>query len=129
MEIKWREVTWYSQLLAVVLFVGVFVLGYWLGGRNSTETISEEPAEPEKHLVSYSCKDEKAIIATYKTQAVEVALSDGRMLTLLQTISASGIRYANDDESIIFWSKGKGAFLVENDVTTYEDCVESPIPV
>lgn len=29
---QWGRVTWYSQLLAIVLFVGIFVLGYYLGG-------------------------------------------------------------------------------------------------
>jgi len=31
MKIEWRKVTWYSKLLAVVLFVGVFILGLYLG--------------------------------------------------------------------------------------------------
>lgn len=129
MTIKWKEVTWYSQLLAIILFVGVFALGYWLGQKNTGETVTKEPLEEEKHLVSYSCKDEKALIATYKAQSVEVALSDGRMLKLPQTLSGSGVRYANDEESIIFWTKGNGAFLVEGEVTTFEDCIESPLPI
>jgi hypothetical protein len=29
--IRFKQVTWYSQLLAVVLFVGVFALGFYLG--------------------------------------------------------------------------------------------------
>jgi membrane-bound inhibitor of C-type lysozyme len=33
--------------------------------------------------------------------SVEIILSDGRNFNLPQTISASGIRYANDDESLI----------------------------
>ncbi len=31
MRIKWNEVTWYSKILAIILFVGVFWLGFYLG--------------------------------------------------------------------------------------------------
>ena len=31
MEIKWNQVTWYSTLLAVILYVGTFTLGFYLG--------------------------------------------------------------------------------------------------
>jgi hypothetical protein len=30
-SIEWNKVTKYSQLAAIVLFVGVFSLGFWLG--------------------------------------------------------------------------------------------------
>lgn len=30
-EIEWNKVTWYSKLLAVILFVAVFFLGFYLG--------------------------------------------------------------------------------------------------
>jgi len=44
----------------------------------------------------------------------------------MQAISASGARYANTDESIVFWNKGDTAFIQEGDVTTYENCVVVP---
>jgi hypothetical protein len=31
MNIKWQEVTWYSQIVAIVLFIGIFALGFYLG--------------------------------------------------------------------------------------------------
>jgi uncharacterized protein YecT (DUF1311 family) len=48
-RIKWRSVTWYSQLLALVLFVGVFALGFHLGKRyeSGAQTTSTEP-QPEQ---------------------------------------------------------------------------------
>jgi hypothetical protein len=54
---------------------------------------------------------------------VEIALGDGRQLTLAQTISGSGIRYATASEAIIFWSKGNGAFITESNVQTYSGCI------
>jgi membrane-bound inhibitor of C-type lysozyme len=35
-------------------------------------------------------------------------------MTLLQTISADGVRYANTDDSFVFWSRGNGALVLEN---------------
>ena len=57
------------------------------------------------------------------TGSVKLILSDGRKINLLQTISADGGRYANRDESIIFWNKGDTAFIDENSTTTFINCI------
>jgi hypothetical protein len=44
--------------------------------------------------------------ATFYADKVELMLSDGRSLSLPQVMSASGARYANKDESFVFWNKG-----------------------
>jgi hypothetical protein len=31
MKIEWNKVTWYSKLLAVVIFVATFYLGFYFG--------------------------------------------------------------------------------------------------
>ncbi|MBP7741267.1 MAG: hypothetical protein KA104_01075 [Candidatus Pacebacteria bacterium] len=31
MNIQWNNVTRFSQLISIALFVGVFALGFWLG--------------------------------------------------------------------------------------------------
>jgi membrane-bound inhibitor of C-type lysozyme len=54
---------------------------------------------------------------------VDLRLGDGRALTLPQTISGSGIRYANA-AGMVFWSKGRVAFIDENDAPTYSGCIE-----
>lgn len=89
--------------------------------------------------VQYSCAEGKSLIAEYfdgptRTAPdgrpipggrVIVTLADGKKLTLPQTLSGSGIRYANDGESFVFWSKGDTAFVEEgrNHTVTYKDCV------
>jgi len=56
--------------------------------------------------------------------SAEIVLSDGRSFNLPQTISADGGRYANSDESFVFWSKGNGALVLENNVEkNYIECV------
>ena len=56
--------------------------------------------------------------------SVAVTLSDGRAMTLPQTISADGTRYANADESFVFWAKGNGAFVTEGNDQTYANCIK-----
>jgi len=56
---------------------------------------------------------------------VVVTLADGTRRTLQQTPSGSGIRYANQGETFVFWSKGDGAFVEEgpSQTQTYSGCV------
>ena len=56
--------------------------------------------------------------------SVSISLSDDRQMTLPQTISADGTRYANADESFVFWAKGNGAFITEGTQQTYSGCIE-----
>ena len=96
---------------------------YWLG-HNSTS-----PTAPT-NTVSYSCNGGASITAAYyegekqpapapgepptPSGSVALALSDGRAMTLLRTLSADGLRYANADESFVFWSKGDSVLVLEN---------------
>ena len=76
---------------------------------------------------TFLCDSEKSIATTFHTgteQGVDLVLSDGRSLSLPQTISASGARYATSGEELVFWNKGNTAFVLENDTETYTNCVE-----
>lgn len=90
--------------------------------------------------VNYMCNETKTIDAAfYRTPAetssvvgqppvpqgsATLILSDGRTLELPQTISADGARYANADEAFVFWSKGNGALVLENnEEAEYIGCV------
>ncbi len=58
------------------------------------------------------------------TGSVALSFNDGSNMTLPQTISADGTRYANADESFIFWGKGNGAMVLENNVQkNYQNCI------
>ncbi|MBP9711340.1 MAG: MliC family protein [Candidatus Pacebacteria bacterium] len=119
-----------KKIVLVVLVLAVAAGAYWYGVGTSRSVVAD---------VAYVCTEGKTIHATYyegkkievapgeqpvPTGSVDVVLSDGRSMTLPQTLSASGIRYANQDESLIFWSKGSGAFVVEGDAETYSGCTE-----
>ncbi len=43
MNIEWNRVTWYSKIIAVILFVTIFFLGYWLGTMNVEKVYVEVP--------------------------------------------------------------------------------------
>ena len=110
------------------------------GNENVSLISSSSPLSVIAQVV-YNCNDNKTIDATFyngKSRSVNpgeppvpsgsvgIILSDGRSFNLPQTISADGGRYASNDESFIFWSKGAGAFIEENNKTTFENCkVES----
>lgn len=75
--------------------------------------------------VQFVCNDKKEIVATFGTKKVSLRLSDGRALDLSQAISASGARYANSDETFVFWNKGNTAFIEEgaSQQQTYLGCM------
>ena len=56
-------------------------------------------------------------------KAAYLTLSDGREISLPQGPSGSGARYANADDSFVFWNKGNTAFIEESGKTTYSGCV------
>ncbi len=125
---------------ALFILGGIVIIGLlmWLLGSQPTknfETSTEESASSTNIKTEtavdigaditdalFICDDKKAIGANFHKKGVILNLSDGRNLTLPQTISASGARYANSDESFVFWNKGDTAFIDEKGVRTYENC-------
>ncbi len=109
----------------ILLIIGLLLIGagVYLVVANH---LTPNTAAPSANIVSYACDGGKTIAATYASSSVAIALSDGRSLTLPQTVSGSGIRYeqgAGTNQDVVFWSKGDNAFLTENNVTTYDNCV------
>jgi membrane-bound inhibitor of C-type lysozyme len=82
-------------------------------------------AETPVASATFNCKDGKSIAATFYADEVDLKLSDGRSMKVPQAMSGSGTRYANKDESFVFWNKGDTAFVTEgkDEAMTYSDCV------
>jgi membrane-bound inhibitor of C-type lysozyme len=82
-------------------------------------------AETPISTVTFECADDKSIEATFYADKITLSLSDERSMELPQVISGSGTRYANADESFVFWSKGDTAFITEgsDENLTFKDCV------
>src|SRR3989338_7025287 len=110
---------------------------YLLPAGWATTTEGTAPADPLADYagVLFECDREKALKAEFLDGSVRLALSDGRQLSLPQTVSASGAppragephaggRYANTDGSFVFWNKGITAFIEESGTQTYESCLQ-----
>ena len=72
------------------------------------------PACSQEHPgqgVTFACDDGSTIQATFFNRRVKIEKSGTPPLTLSQTISADGARYANGSESFVFWTRGNGAFI------------------
>ena len=137
---EWNRVTWYSQLLAIVLPLIIFGLGFWLGEKKGMDAgmaaagvagdaagTPTQNGDPVISDVTFACDAGKTVRGIFHQNGVQLLLSDGRNMTVPHAISASGARYANDDESFVFWNKGNTAFVTEgtgaNSTTTYANCV------
>ncbi len=87
----------------------------------STPALAETPIA----VAAFKCAKGKSIDATFYADKVDLKLSDGRTMKLPQVMSGSGARYANENESFVFWNKGDTAFVTEgaDEKMTYSDCV------
>ncbi len=74
----------------------------------------------------FSCSSNMSLKADFVSHEVHLVLSDGRRISVPQVVSADGGRYANPDQSFVFWNKGTSAFVQEYGNTTYADCLTTP---
>jgi membrane-bound inhibitor of C-type lysozyme len=97
------------------------------------------PPDAPMSTVRYACQQNKTIVADFydgKSSVgpdgrpvpggrVVVQLSDGRRFGLPQTLSGSGVRYADSGGTFVFWTKGDTAFVEEGSqqTVTYRGCV------
>jgi len=122
--------------------VAIPVLLLWLALSACSDgpPLKAPPPDAPISTVRYQCQQNKTIVADlYDGKSsvgtdgrpipggrAVVQLSDGRKLSLAQTLSGSGVRYADSSESFVFWTKGDTAFVEEGagQTVTYRDCVQ-----
>lgn len=105
-------------ILGVILII--VAAGGWIF---LSESAKDHKSQETLHKAVFVCAGGKSIRATFLSHSVQLALSDGRKLNLDRAVSASGARYADSDESVVFWNKGNTAFVTEGDSTTFSHCV------
>lgn len=106
---------------AITVAIAVFAIIYAPPKREFQPSGKSEAIKAE-----FFCDNGQSIKAIFYRQPsshVDLTLSNGKTLQLPQAISASGARYANADESFVFWNKGDTAFIEENGVMTFTNCV------
>ncbi|MCX6736566.1 MAG: MliC family protein, partial [Candidatus Parcubacteria bacterium] len=116
-------------ILAVIVIVLAIIFIVMYKTRESSPivvepfTVEETAVTPvEDEIINdviFVCTGDKTIGAQFRSSSVDLQLNDGRTMTLPQAISASGARYANADESFVFWNKGDTAFVTEGSETTF----------
>lgn len=113
--------------IIIILTVGFLLRGYIRQQSVVKPKISEQvvssPQEESVIKAVFNCADGKSIQTEFSKEQVKLTLSDGRTWVLPSAISGSGARYANADETQVFWNKGNTAFIEENGQTTFQDCV------
>ena len=121
MKVVWNRVTRFSQAVAIILFVAIFLLGFGLGRHYENGLLLGKPVATAK----FACDGDKVITADFYKHFVHISALGLGSLYLPQTISASGARYANDDESLVFWNKGDTAFVTQGNPNqpTFANCV------
>ncbi len=105
-----------GAIVVVILLLGAI---YYFG----SSKLDQQVATPDT-VVAFACTGGKAIEAGFSDGIVALKLSDGRSFTLEQVISASGARFANEGEAVVFWNKGRTAFLEEAGSPIFVDCVQ-----
>ncbi len=133
-------VIWYGVNMRTSTLAWVVVIIVIIAGIAFALTSGKAPTAPQPVAVAtYVCSGGKTIVASYydgeTTSApspdqpptpggsVALAFDDGSSMKLAQTISADGARYANADESIVFWNKGNGVTFTQNGQQTYMGCL------
>ena|SRR3989344_2609826 len=106
------------------------ILGW---GATTTPVVGEdsavEVAASEQLFASqagklFTCDDGKALKAGFVDANVQIALSDGRIMTLPQTVTSTGeIRYANADGSFVFLNSGSTVSIEESGAITFANCL------
>ena len=103
-----------------------------MSGASAASASAPSAASSGDLAVNFQCDSGKSIAAVFHlstTQGADLALSDGRTMSLSH-VQADGMdEYASADGSVILWSKGQGTFLQEGNQTTYSNCAVASAPM
>ena len=117
MKIIWDQVTRVSQIVAVILFIVVFLAGFFIGNAFEKEKILGAP----KNIINLSCDGTKDIAVKVYQNNLALSLS-GSEKYLTQVIPSHGVRYINEEESLIFWTEDGKAFLEQDGAMVLTNC-------
>jgi heat shock protein HslJ len=114
--------------LATAIVVVLAISWIWQGGTHVQAPITtpNEQTTEQKSVVFVNAQGEE-VAAQFSTSAVTFTQSALGTLTLNQALSASGARYANADESIVFWNKGNEVTISQNDTLIFTGTVKTPV--
>lgn len=112
----------------LIFIIVIILLGYWIW-RTAHHQPTPVVAPTVEQTVSATFYDQttgEATQATFGDRSVTFTNAKLGTMTLPQTISADGGRYANADESIVFWNKGDSVFITQNGVIVFNGSTGEP---
>jgi membrane-bound inhibitor of C-type lysozyme len=119
------------SIFSACMLLGAPSLSAAQAGAGSIDA-SAAPVRPPIIQATFACGRGKLIHATFDNRgrgSVALSLPDGRRVVLPQALSASGARYANQGETIVFWNKGNTVMLQQNGKTVYRCATSRRAPV
>jgi membrane-bound inhibitor of C-type lysozyme len=130
-----------TLIAAAVLIIIIIAVCAWASTLPASAPSNAQGGRTFVATAAYGCDNGKSITASYydgapapapqegqpptPTGSADVSFDGGPRVTLAQTLSADGTRYANADESLVFWSKGNTALVMRNNAMdlAYTNCV------
>lgn len=124
------------RLFGLLILLGLFSYGWWYFTPHYFEI---EETQEFVNEIDYICSGNKTINAKFykgediiveegqppvPSASVSLVFDNGDTQTLDQDVSASGVRYINENQDFVFWTKGNSAMVLENnEPTDYVGCI------
>lgn len=118
----------FTSITALLVAVIVVIIAIYFLNK-ADKALPDNPKNSTPSFIQtteqFACNAGKFIDATFTSSStVTVVLSDARTLSLTQTTSTDGNRYVNQENNIVFWYKGNGALILENNTDqSYTGCI------
>ena len=122
-------------IASILIILTIIILIEKFGNSPIIQNTDKAPT----NTANYLCENNKKIHADFfageqkeiqpneqptPTGTIKLTFENGTITNLNQTISADGGRYSNKDESFVFWDKGNGAMILENnEEKNYKGCI------
>ena len=117
-------------LIAFVIFlssVPLFGIGFYstqlFAPSVDAQRISDVASAATGMSATFTCEAGKWIRTVYNNARISIDLSDGRELGVPAVYAATGMKFANTDNSFVFSDKNDTAEITENGTPTYNDCI------
>ena len=107
-------------MLVVILVITFGVLAYMKYGAGGSVLSDVEFGEK----VEYVCSTGGSIDARFGSEMVRISLADKKIYTLerISVNDEDGVKFANNNDEVVFWVKDDISFLEESGVTTHSAC-------
>ncbi len=106
-----------KKIISWILVIGV--VGFAIFSLTHYKKEHAEPLPEVESTAVFMSEDGKTVPAIFYDGVVMFNIEGLGDTVLAQTISGSGARYANEDESIVFWNKGDSVTITKDGVDIF----------